>query len=78
MEEAEFSYIREVTGASAGNLSVQISKLKDADYISVEKSLRDNFSLTTCRISERGREAFARYVEALEGYIRVKDGSKKR
>lgn len=77
VEEAEFNYIREATGATSGNLSVQITKLKDAGYISVEKSFRDNFPLTTCQITEKGKEAFARYVEALEDYIQVKNRAKK-
>ena len=32
-EVAEFTYIREQTGATAGNLSIQITKLKEAGYI---------------------------------------------
>ncbi|MBP7556565.1 MAG: transcriptional regulator, partial [Chitinophagaceae bacterium] len=32
VREAEFTYIREKTGASSGNHSVQIQKLKDAGY----------------------------------------------
>ena len=72
MEEADFTYIKQATGASAGNLSVQLSKLKDAEYISVEKSYRDNYPLTTCKITALGQKAFSRYVQALEDYIRVK------
>ncbi|WP_200974894.1 transcriptional regulator [Echinicola sp. 20G] len=71
VEEAEFTYIKEKTGATAGNLSVQISKLKTAGYLEVEKSFRDNFPLTTCSITSKGREAFALYVKALEDYIQV-------
>ena len=33
VEEADFVFIREQTGASAGNLSVQIDKLQKAGYI---------------------------------------------
>jgi DNA-binding MarR family transcriptional regulator len=69
VDEAEFNYIKEKTGATAGNLSVQISKLKEAGYISVEKSYRDNFPLTTCKISATGLAAFDIYVKALEEYI---------
>jgi len=72
VEEAEFNFIKEKTGSTAGNLSVQISKLKDVRYIDLEKSFRDNFPLTTCKITDKGREAFDLYVRALEGYIRKK------
>lgn len=73
VEEAEFNYLKEKTGSTSGNLSVQISKLKDANYIDVEKSFRDNFPLTTCKITNKGRVAFEEYVNALEGYIRQKE-----
>ena len=68
-EEADFVYIREKTGATAGNLSVQLDKLSEAGYIDVEKSFVGKKPRTTCRITERGREAMAAYVEALRGYL---------
>jgi DNA-binding MarR family transcriptional regulator len=70
VEEAEFKFIQEKTRATAGNLSVQISKLKEAGYIAVEKTFRDNFPLTTCKITQKGKTAFEEYVKALEGYIK--------
>ncbi|GGZ21557.1 transcriptional regulator [Echinicola pacifica] len=73
VEEAEFKYLKEKTAASSGNLSVQISKLKDIGYIAVEKTFRDNFPLTTCRITDTGKQAFLEYVEALETYINKAD-----
>ncbi|HLW20591.1 MAG TPA: transcriptional regulator [Cyclobacteriaceae bacterium] len=76
VDEADFSYIRKTSGATSGNLSVQISKLKEAGYIAVEKSFKDNFPLTTCRITEKGKEAFLRYVDALEDYIQVRNKNK--
>ena len=68
-EEADFVYIRERAGATAGNLSVQLDKLSEAGYIDVEKSFVGKKPRTTCRITERGREAMAAYVEALRGYL---------
>ena len=68
-EEADFVYIREQAGATAGNLSVQLDKLSEAGYIDVEKSFVGKKPRTTCRITERGREAMAAYVEALRGYL---------
>jgi DNA-binding MarR family transcriptional regulator len=73
VEEAEFNFIKEKTGSTSGNLSVQISKLKEAGYLEVEKSFRDNFPLTTCKITGIGREAFYNYVEALESYLKNKN-----
>lgn len=69
VEEAEFNFLLEQTGATKGNLSAQITKLKDAGYISVEKSFRNNYPLTTCKIAPKGIEAFEKYVQAIQGYI---------
>jgi len=71
-EEAEFSYIKEQTGATAGNLSVQIDKLSTAGYIQVEKTFKGKKPCTICRITEVGHTAFANYVKALRTYLRVK------
>lgn len=70
VKEAEFTYLKEQTQSTAGNLSVQLTKLKDAGYITVEKSFRDNYPLTQCSITPKGRKAFTDYVDALQQYIR--------
>lgn len=69
VKEAEFTYLKEQTEATAGNLSVQVQKLKEAGYISVEKKFRDNYPLTICRITPAGVNAFKNYVAALQAYI---------
>ncbi|RYY46100.1 MAG: transcriptional regulator [Chitinophagaceae bacterium] len=70
VKEAEFTFIREKTGATAGNLSVQLGKLKDAGYIEVTKQFKDNYPLTLCKISKKGVEAFEAYVNALQSYMK--------
>ena len=69
VKEAEFTFIREKTGASAGNLSLQIQKLKEAGYIEVTKQFKDNYPQTICRITKEGIEAFESYVKVLREYI---------
>jgi DNA-binding transcriptional ArsR family regulator len=73
VEHAEFKFLLEKTGATRGNLSVQISKLKDAGYLFVKKSFRNNYPLTTCRISSKGIGAFENYVESISSYIDKKE-----
>lgn len=68
--EAEFNFIKQKSGATSGNLSVQISKLKNAGYLEVNKSFKNNYPLTTCKITDQGIFAFERYVDALQGYIK--------
>lgn len=70
-EEAEFPYIKEQTGATAGNLSVQIDKLSAAGYIEVEKTFKGERPCTICRMTDKGRQAFEEYVEALKSYLTV-------
>lgn len=70
VESADFVFLREQTGATAGNLSVQIDKLSKAGYIAVEKTFRGKMPCTTCRITDPGRDAFAEYVAALQSYIK--------
>ena len=70
VDSAEFSYLLEKTGASRGNMSVQINKLKEAKYIGVKKSFRNNYPLTTCTITQRGVKAFETYVDAISGYLK--------
>lgn len=71
IEEADFVYIKEQTGATAGNLSVQIDKLANAGYIEVEKKFEGKRPCTTCRITEKGVEAFDNYVETLKEYVNI-------
>lgn len=70
VQEAEFTFLREKTGATAGNLSIQITKLKEAGYIEVTKGYKDNFPQTICKITAPGITAFENYVNALEKYIK--------
>lgn len=69
VKEAEFTFIKEKTGATAGNLSVQVQKLKDAGYIEVIKQFKDNYPQTICKITKAGIAAFEQYVKDLQAYI---------
>ena len=69
VESAEFVFLKEKTGSTAGNLSVQLDKLDKAGYISIEKSFKGKRPLTTCKITKQGIAAFQSYVDNLKGYI---------
>ena len=69
LEEAEFTFLKEKTESTAGNLSVQLDKLEKAGYIKIEKSFRDKRPLTTCSVTSVGLKAFEDYVENLKNYI---------
>ena len=69
VKEAEFIFLKEKTRATAGNLSVQIQKLKDAGYIDVIKQYKENYPQTICKITPAGITAFEDYVKNLQGYL---------
>ncbi len=69
VESAEFVFIKEKTGATAGNLSVQLDKLSEAGYITIEKTFKGKKPLTTCKITKVGIKAFETYVTTLKQYI---------
>jgi len=69
VKEAEFTFIREKTNSTAGNLSVQINKLKEAGYIDVVKQFKDNYPQTVCKITPEGVTAFELYVKNLQSYL---------
>jgi len=69
VNSAKFVYLKETTGATAGNLSIQIDKLSKANYIEVIKSFKGKKPLTTCKITPTGIKAFEAYVNNLKGYI---------
>ena len=71
VEEADFVFLKEETGASAGNLSVQIDKLSTAGYIDVEKKFVGKRPQTLCRITPTGAKAMEEYVETLKTYLKI-------
>ena len=69
VKQAEFTFLREKTNATAGNLSVQIQKLKEAGYIEVVKQFNNNYPQTICKITPGGIRAFEAYVKNLQSYL---------
>lgn len=73
VQEADFSYLQEATNSTNGNLSVQISKLKEAEYIEVKKAFENNYPKTTCKITKKGINAFEKYVNDIKEYLSPKN-----
>jgi DNA-binding transcriptional ArsR family regulator len=70
VEEAEFSFLKEKTNATSGNISVQLDKLQEANYISIVKTFKGKYPLTKCAITKKGIKAFEDYVNALQRYLK--------
>ena len=71
VEEAEFTALKEMTRATAGNVSLQLDKLKEHNYITIEKGFKNKYPVTKCRITKIGILAFEQYVATLKQYIDI-------
>ena len=49
----------------------QLKKLGAEGYITIEKTFKGNYPLTVCRISQKGKKAFERYVEIIKKYLHL-------
>jgi DNA-binding MarR family transcriptional regulator len=70
-EKVEFTHIQDETKAAAGNISIQIKKLEEAEYIKVEKTFKNNYPNTMISITKKGIEAFETYINNLKKYINL-------
>jgi len=69
VREAEFTYLKEQTGATDGNLSTHLTRLEEKKLIRIKKAFKGKRPVTTCQLTEKGREAFQTYVKKLESII---------
>jgi DNA-binding MarR family transcriptional regulator len=71
VESAEFVYLRDQTKSTAGNLSIQLDRLKEAGYIQIVKDFNGKKPRTTCNITPAGKNALKDYVVALKTYLNL-------
>ena len=71
VEKADFNYLKDQTQTTQGNLSHQLKKLKEADYIQIEKTFINNYPKTSCKITKKGKEAFENYVDEMKKYLDI-------
>lgn len=74
---AEFNYLLENINTTKGNLSFQLAKLKEAEYIDIKKTFKGNYPLTICEVTQKGIDAYEVYVDALEQYFKKFKARKK-
>lgn len=70
VKTAEFSFLLEATKTTKGNLSFQLNKLNEAEYIQIKKSLKGNYPLTTVNITQKGIDAYEVYVNSISDYFK--------
>jgi DNA-binding transcriptional ArsR family regulator len=70
VKSAEFGFLLENIDTTKGNLSFQLTKLKEAEYIEIKKSFKGNYPLTTCEVTQKGIDAYEIYVESIDEYFK--------
>lgn len=68
VESASFKKLMEVSGATKGNISVQIKRLEDAGCLKIKKKFEGNYPLTLCNITSKGRKSFELFFISLKSY----------
>jgi DNA-binding MarR family transcriptional regulator len=66
VEEADFTWLREKTGSTDGNLGAQMLKLEEAGYVAMQKRFAGRKPQTLYRMTPSGRKALATYVSVLK------------
>jgi DNA-binding MarR family transcriptional regulator len=69
-DEISFKELLENLELTSGNLSIQLKKLKEVEYLGISKTFKDNRPYTTVSITPHGIAALDRYVEGMEDIIK--------
>ena len=71
VKQAEFNHLLEITQTTQGNLSAQLKKLSEAEYVLIEKTFRGSYPLTLVSVTDKGKENFEKYVESIKKYLHL-------
>jgi DNA-binding MarR family transcriptional regulator len=70
-KEISFNELQEKLEFTSGNLSIQLKKLNEAQYVKINKTFKDNKPYTTVLITPQGAKALNSYIEEMERIIRT-------
>lgn len=70
VESADFTFLLGATQLTKGNLSAHAAKLRDAGYVRIDKSFKDNYPHTTYQLTPQGRKAFERYYRKIKRWTK--------
>ena len=71
VKQADFNYLMEITNTTQGNLSHQLKKLNEENYIEIEKTFKGSYPQTICKLTAKGKKAFEKYVEEIKKYLHL-------
>ena len=66
VESADFIFLRNLTGLTWGNLSAHLSKLEEAGYVEIEKTIVNKKTHSVAAMTQKGREAFETYKDKMK------------
>lgn len=69
VESADFIFLKNLTGLTWGNLSAHITKLEQAGYVEVEKTIVNKKTHSVARMTGKGREAFEKYRDTMSDIL---------
>jgi len=71
VKSADFTYLKEVTETTDGNLGTHLQKLEDTGYVKVQKSFVGKKPKTILSITKSGRNAYEKYVNDIGTYLNM-------
>ncbi len=69
-DSSDFNTLREMLGVTDGNLASHIKVLEKEKYLTVSKSFIDRKPNTRYKITDKGKTAFRRHLDAMEAVIK--------
>ncbi len=75
VDEMDFNSIKKSVNATDGNLSVHLKKLEEGGYIQIEKKFIQRKPMTTCQLTEKGKQAFTDYIATVEDFLNRGDST---
>ena len=70
VESADFIFLRNLTGLTWGNLSAHLTKLAEAGYVEVEKTIVNKKTHSVAKLTKKGRQAFEEYKEKMKEVLK--------
>ena len=70
LESADFLFLKAETELSWGNLSVHMSKLEEAGYVTIEKEIKRKKLHTIASLTPKGRTAFEKYKKNIDNLLK--------
>jgi DNA-binding HxlR family transcriptional regulator len=74
VDSADFLFLLKESRLTKGNLSVHLSRLEEAGYLTVKKTFRGKIPHTEFRLTPKGRSAFDQYRKQLDTIMDTKRG----